>query len=313
MTLRLIHKAPRFRGVNRAPASEPWRAIHRAADKRVPAMQRAFEEWARGLELRDGMVGFALRANEPGAAAVNAIDWDRARARLENALLPILKDTYYAGGRVGERTTKIEKQVFRTLIGAFDLLNPRAAVWAALHAADLVTLVTAQQMRTLRDIIVRAQAEGLSLRIQEAEILERLRLGIGLDDVRAGAVDRFVRTQLEAGVDPVTVQQRAEALRDRYLHQRAHTIARNETLAAANAGKVETWTQAREQGLIPPGTRKRRVVVKDKRTCKICEPMKNQEVDYDEPFTSPYDGSQTLFGAQHISCRCTEVLIFPEA
>lgn len=311
MTLQLIHKAPRFTGVDRPPREEPWRAIHRAADQRAPALERRLLEWLRGLTLDREAALVWLERSDPGMVASRATDWDLAGARLERVLLEPLRDAFDAGGQVAWRTTEpttVEKQ---GLVGVFDLFNPRAIFWAASHAAELVTNTIVFNQMAIRDIILLGQREGLGLPGQAFQILRLLQDGMGLDRVRAGAVARFRLRLTEEGLASGLIDQRTADLRERYLKQRAHVIARNETITAAGAGQHEAWLQAVERGLLLSSQTRRWVAALDERVCPICGPpdgYHGTEAPLDQPFINER-GESALHPPGHVSCRCVAVLV----
>lgn len=313
MTLRLVQKAPSgFRGVSVAPANEAWRALHHAADQNVPELVDAVLGWAASQRVNRPAVRAALERESPEIAVQLASDWDREAVRLERRLVQPLVVTFEAGGSAGERTTVAKRHNDPRLEGLFDMTNPRAAGWARLYAALMVTRTVMQQRAALRKVIEVAQRRGLSLRTQEAEILAMLDAGMGLDSVRAGALARFRQRLVERGLDEATIADRVNRLRNRYLRDRAHTIARHETMTAASAGKWELWQQAREAGLMPDFPQKRRIVTPDDRLCPICAPMGGQVKPLDEPFVSPFNGATTMHGPLHVQCRCDEVLVIED-
>lgn len=307
MSVRLIAKAPRFRGTSEPPEREPWRAVHRAADREAPKLERAIVRWANLLGISANAVRRLLGTGDAERIANEALPWDKIEPALQIIVLGSVSDAFLGGARGSAGLGVVN------LRPALERLNPEATRWAAVRSATFVTNITRSQRQVFRDIITRAQREGLSLTAQQDLILDRLRAGIGLDRVRAQSLANFERAQIEAGVAEDIVRARVSAQRERLLRDRARTIARHETVVAANKGKWELWREARRRGLIPPGTRKRRIVVTDGRQCPICDPMQGQTVALHENFVSPFDGSRTMSGAIHVRCRCDESLVFPEA
>lgn len=84
---------------------------------------------------------------------------------------------------------------------------------------------------------------------------------------------------------------------------RAETIARTEVMDAANAGQVEAWEQATEDGLLTGNEEKEWIVTPDDRLCPVCEPMDGVSVPLDEDFD--VDGDQIDGPPAHPNCRCT--------
>ena len=148
---------------------------------------------------------------------------------------------------------------------------------------------------------------------RELEELNDSYLGRKLRDRRYDA--RFTRA-LESGrrLSRAEVEQMVSRYAQRLLRQRAERIARTETLAALNAGRLEQVRQMIERGDVP-----RESVslvwdaVGDSRTRPHHMVMDGQTVGYGQPFTAP-DGSQLLhpgdasLGAPArmvVNCRCS--------
>jgi hypothetical protein len=92
---------------------------------------------------------------------------------------------------------------------------------------------------------------------------------------------------------------------ERQLKHRAEMIARTETIRAANAGQVESWMQAQEQGLT--GTmRERWLVASDERLCPNCQEIPGMNPDgvvIGGMFQTPY--GPIMHPPAHPMCRCS--------
>jgi len=84
---------------------------------------------------------------------------------------------------------------------------------------------------------------------------------------------------------------------------RAETIARTESMRAANEGQSQLWDQATEAGLLTGNEKQEWIVTPDDRLCPICEPMDGVTVGLDEMFD--VDGDQIDGPPAHPNCRCT--------
>lgn len=114
--------------------------------------------------------------------------------------------------------------------------------------------------------------------------------------------------QTKTPLKPDQIDKMVEAYARKYRRHRAMTIARTETMRAANVGVQEAFRQAIEKGVLSENlVRRRWIVTKDERTCKICAPIPvmNPElgVKFAEPFATP-DGP-VMLGPVHPACRCT--------
>ena len=196
--------------------------------------------------------------------------------------------------------------------GLFDMLNPRAARYAALQAARLVTRVTDATKWALRQVLADATARGVGLRAQADSLKRILVESAGLDARRARQLQKF-QARLEAtGAGTDSVGRRVAQQRDRLLMDRARTIARHETQDSAVAGQVELWQQATEAGLIPSVQLMEWITTPGERTCPICAPMDGQKVPQGQLFVSPYDDSTHARPPAHVQCRCALALVIDD-
>ena len=121
-----------------------------------------------------------------------------------------------------------------------------------------------------------------------------LRLGTGLDRQRAGMLARRIGTGSAKAL---------RRYRDRLLVDRARTIARTESLRAANWGELEYWKRAKRAGAIDPRLVKRWILTPDERLCRLCASLDGVVTEIDEPW--PWGG---FAPPRHPRCRCTQAL-----
>lgn len=308
--------APRFtkraRFVDRESPEPEWKAVHRAADRNLGKVAAAFTGSLYVLR-RDVSVEHltdALRRGDPGMA-VEAFDWDVWAGTLDRLATPRIAETMRAAGEAVGRKTIVHKQE-STLQGVFDLLNPRAQRIAALIAAKLVTRVSDATKFAIRQVIADAQARGISIRDQAAEIARILTETAGLDLPRARRLERFRADMAARGVTSRVLQDRVGELRDRLLQDRARTIARTETMDSALAGQVELWDQATDLGLLDRGMLMEWIDTDDRRRCAICRSLDGQRVPRGQLFVSPYNGQTYERPTAHPRCRCALALVDPD-
>lgn len=380
MTVRLAVRPPvrKVRFTDAAPRAEPWRDLHRAADRQVGATEavvvrtiaalrtttgridlvRALERGEVGRRvpwdvftrrMRDGLAGPLRQAMVDGGTAAarqlgevrdvpvlvrkqdGPVGWERIRAGLYRAaeviagtfwfirrtsegwsLFPAGGDTLGTAGTLGEAQAAFEALVHTPTFGAairFDLTNPRAVRAAREQVAVLVREVTAETRAAVRDIIARAQRDGLGINAQR-DIIAR---HIGLTRRQMGAVYNLRRELEDLGLPESTLQQRADAYYARLVRHRARVIARTETMSAAHLGQQELWRQATEDGVLSADTKRRWIVTPDDRLCFRCAPMAGQTVGMEEVFRSPADGTLVSTPPLHPQCRCSLSLVVPEA
>ena len=208
----------------------------------------------------------------------------------------------------------------------FALVNERAVRFATEEAAQLVTSVTSETEKAIRDIVVRGQREGLNVRLQAQEI----RRIVGLTDRDARAVDRFYSGLLESGTNQSRAGELADRMSARLLRRRAENIARTETIRAANMGNQLSWQAAMDNGLLPRSTQKAWIATGDSRTCAICAVLDGQVISVSTSFdvqeraaSFTQEGGSfrvaskvplknptiTQTPPSHPSCRCTTGLV----
>ena len=201
-----------------------------------------------------------------------------------------------------------------TCVLNFDMINPRAQAWAGQRSATAVRGITAEARRAVRNILARGFAEG----IPHGQMARMLRSVIGLTEGQANAVMNLRASILKnpgkliragkvpirvpkAGFTEAALERRLKSYSRRLLNRRAYTIARNETMTAANIGQHQLWQQAQEQRLLRSTQVKEWIVTPDDRLCEICEPLNGSAALLNEPFED--------IGVQsppaHILCRCT--------
>ncbi len=210
----------------------------------------------------------------------------------------------------------------------FDLANPNTAQAASSYRSDLIRGLTQQTADSIRQVLVGALSQG-----QSVDTTARLiRDIIGLTPQQAAAVQNF-RSSLDKGSasalnyalrdkrydgsinnaidgnaltgDQIDAQVGRYA--DRMLAYRAKTIARTESLNAANLGGEMAIRQAIELGQIDAADVTRYWLVSDDElVCPICTSIVDADPDgvgLDEPFQSIKGPIQRP--TAHPNCRCT--------
>jgi hypothetical protein len=260
VTLQLVRKAE---GID-------FRQLHAIADKLQPKLKRT-------------VLAALNQLDEPAQAALMAAiesgQMDKIMAQLAGTM----------GDDAAGQLAAVYREVFAgaaNLQGAefnlsFDIANPRAVRWAEQNAAALVTSVNSQTRNALRDIVVRGIQDGMAPRVQARE----MRSLIGLSRRDATAADNMLRGLLDTGVDEDLALRRFGRYRDKLLRARAETIARTETIRAANMGQRAAWDSAADAGMLQRDTtRMVWIATEDSRTCAICAVLDGQTVGFDESF-----------------------------
>lgn len=191
---------------------------------------------------------------------------------------------------------------------SFTAQDPRAIAWAQQRAGARILGITKETQKAVAETIARS----LKTQLKREEVIDRITKIVGLDARQAKALGNFYENNLndlleqgfgyEEAVRVVT--KLSKEYRERLLIQRATRIARTETLAAANAGRILSWQEADEQGLLPVGSQKRYKTAQDERTCSICGPLHNLTIPWESAFPTGDSMPPT-----HPNCRCTAVIV----
>ena len=134
---------------------------------------------------------------------------------------------------------------------------------------------------------------------------------LGLTATQQGYVSNFEAGLLAEGA--TDIEARVAKYADAWKRRRAETIARTETINAANQGQQVVWEQGVSEGSIDPQlARKLWIVTPDDRLDrKVCEPMPHMEANQNVPinglFTTP-QGMRIGQPTAHPRCRCATAL-----
>ena len=310
-------------------AQDPvWVAIHRAADRIAPGLEA---EFVKALE--------QLRKLLPLNTLTELIETEQFVEL--GTLIEALELPDPAGI---QRLLLDASTSTRTVIAAdfpirFDVVNPSVlsiidspalVTWTNNRVSDLIVGVTQETKKAVTEIVRAGFVEGVAPRVQARQI----RRIVGLTARDAGAVDRFLRGQLDAGIAVKRAETLADRMRNRMIRRRAETIARTEGIRAANQGQLQAWREAADEGLLNPSTTRRIwVAADDSRVCPICAVLDGQTIGFDQPFVTNVEAvsftdngdSFTIHSTKllktpiveqtppaHVMCRCAVGLVFDE-
>jgi len=220
----------------------------------------------------------------------------------------------------------------------FDYIAEEAVQFLRDYDFTLIREVTDSTLEAIQDVLVEGYQAGktpatmarelkgiIGLTKSQAKAVRNYRSALESGDetqlintlgraLRDGRFDRSILAEVEGRrtMSAATIDTMVERYEERFLQYRAMTIARTESLRAANAGQQEVWRQAINQDLLDEAiTRKKWVVTRDGRTCAVCGPipkMNPQGVPLGEQFVTPNGPYE--YPPVHPSCRCTTVLKF---
>lgn len=278
-----------------APPVRSYDAILAIAAKLEPAEAKAFMEAVFRLRARISL-GALAQAAETGrltAGILSALEgWP---ADLRNAV-QVVNQAFTQAGQAA--ATHLSMLLNRQT--AFDMTNPFAVTAARTGTGFLVREIVESQRFAIQGVIERAIVNGMPPR----EAAKHIREIVGLTSRQAMAIETYRDSLRAGGLSWGNTNRAADKYAARLLRERALTIARTETIRAANDGQLALWRQAQADGLIGPMTRKRWITTPDDRRCAACAAMHGQEVLLAETF-----GGAGYGPPLHPKCRCAMALV----
>lgn len=185
-----------------------------------------------------------------------------------------------------------------------------SAAWAAQNSAKLITGLSGNSRNAVRATIT----SGIIANRTPDQIALDVERIIGLRAPQAATMLRFGETLSARGVPAREISERLAGIKSGFLRSRANTIARTETINAANGGQQLTWQISQREGVLTDdNVRKVWIVTPDDLLdLVICAPMpdmqENQELKIGDNFTMGNGGS-TPHPTAHPNCRCAQGLV----
>lgn len=305
-----IRVSKRFSFVD-TPAAEPeWKALHRRADRFVPAFKAPFLEAVEALRtaIDESRV---LRFLEVGADPTDRLPWDTFTVPLEADMRTPIADLTLSAARASvpfaERDLPVRfvKQE-RALDINFATINAEAVNFARFRSAALVREIDASTRQGIREIIRAGQLGQLDVRGQ-ARAIKQL---VGLTANQTRAVLNFSLAQQELGLSGADLERRVERFYQRTLRRRATMIARTETIRSAHHGQDAIWRAAAQRGILDVNRWVREwITALDGRHDPICERLDGTTARLGEAFRDPLTGITYMAPPDpHTGCRCALAL-----
>lgn len=294
-------------GLVRGVGDEFYATVHAIADRLAPKWRKAFLDamaTARG-HVNLAELEHALRSGNLEAVR-QLLRPEVVRGAISEGQLPgLLRATVVAAGQAAAAELA---QALGVSIG-FGELNPHSVAYIRELTGRLITEVSDETVQAVRDIIERSFREAIAPR----DAARLIREVIGLHSRQAEAVANFRQRLLDDGIEGDSLDARVARYAEAQLRYRALTIARTETIAAANGGQQLLWEQASRDGLLNKDKVRRvwLVTPDDRLDTRICEPMPflaaNKDVHLSDPFTTGR-GDQVMTPPAHPNCRCAVAL-----
>lgn len=275
-------------------SSSAFRKLQAIADQQEPALRRAYMEAIAEIQKATSALRIAAAIERGDVAAVNHILNDAHLARQLRKVADIIRQLTVQAGRLATVAIAPNTQIAASM----SQVNPAAVRAAEQQAARMVTRVSRETKNAIRDVIAESVKGGLT----PQKAAQQIKPLIGLTAQQAKAVTRYRRELEAAGRAAADIDRLVERYTQQLLRQRARTIARTETQAAANAGQQAIWQQAQQNGLLPENARRRWIVTPDDRLCPNCAPLDGQTAKLNEPFHTAF--GPVMNPPLHPNCRC---------
>lgn len=310
-------------------AEEPeWKAVHRASDANNKQFATSvLDFWALAgdrvdedelqLELQNENVEAATELVVESIAGLS----EEFMGDLVTGLHKVLVDGANNAAAVANRRDGWTAAQFNI---TFDATSPESIAWAEQNAAILVTETLPETVAGIRQLIV----DGLAADRSRAEMTRAVRSFVGLrsDQVTSVAnlatelrtadpgtlVTRFdpapgVRKQAgfkvripAEGLAENDLQRRLAQYSNMQLNLRARTIARTETMNAANAGQRQLWQQAQTGGQLANDAQRVWITTPDERLRPDHAEREGETVGVNEDW--PW-GTEP---GEEVNCRCAQ-------
>lgn len=239
---------------------------------------------------------------------ITEMAWEQTMGRLQERAVGLFSRQINESGKL---TANIPKRIASQF--AFDMADDRAIAWAEAQAGALIKEISDETRDAVKKIVLDSLRGGYT-GDEAGEMISRI---IGLNTRQVQAVENLYQRTFQNLIEDGTTVSRARArarkmasdYRDRLLAQRGQLIARTEIMRAANNGRMLSWAQAFDDGLIDAS------MLKEWRTypgfgargpCPICLDLRGSTVEVFKEFPN---GS--MMPPAHPYCRCTAILVPP--
>jgi SPP1 gp7 family putative phage head morphogenesis protein len=253
----------------RIAARREWKSIHKAAD-----------------DTQQAYVDLMLKAFRAGRRVIKGSHLERALEHHdETGILIIVSDAIMASEKVLKDA--FPELLLKTLEAGGNAAAKNLRIKVAMRAA-------APAIKDFKFDVTNQKAVDWASK-HAAETIT------GISNSTRDEIRELVETSFE---DQIDVRELADQIADVIGDvARADTIARTESMRAANQGQSELWDQAVDQGLLTGDEQQEWIVTPDDKLCPICEPMDGVTTGLDDTFD--VDGDEIDGPPAHPNCRCT--------
>jgi len=172
----------------------------------------------------------------------------------------------------------------------FDVMNVNSIKWAEKYTAEMVTEVTKETKKALREVI----SDGMKQKWNKLKIARRInKMPIGLSLPQTKALNNFRDKLISDGASAKLIDKRVQSYYNRLLRQRSRSIARTETSRAVNEGYL--------QGLEQQNVYRRVKMSMAADACHLCTEHAGRIFTLEEAHA---------FLPIHPNCRCAWVVVW---
>ena len=256
------------------------------------------------LHVADALIEEAIRTNNPGLLEAH-VNTDLLEAYIAESLAEAMRVGTLWGRREIAKARKVRVNVPAALRVSFDMTDPWVSSYIKKRSAALVTEVSQSTRKAIRAVIHRAYMTG----IHPYDQVPLVRAALGpnpLHERWANAVYNFMDRQLRSGAGLERAEALTAAYRDRLIDARALMIARTETLAAQNAGRLNSWMELARAGLVGELMGKQWSAAPEG-PCEVCDELDGTIIPLDTVFV--FGGEMVEHPPIHPHCRCTLLLV----
>lgn len=306
IALRLhAERAPQRRFVD-TPAAVPfWQLAHRYADQLSPELQTVWETFLQDAQAHVATAALRAALASGSLLAVEALlltAWQQHVETPARQVLPmLLRETVARAAEAAlPESARVAPEVFAV---QFNVTAPEVLAMIDTYVGTEIQGISQRALLAARAVIRQGFAEGQGV----PTTARRLRQFLGLTGRQVQALEAYRAHLRDEGLTATKVEAQVARAARIALRRRAVSVARTESLHAANAGQYALWVAADQQGLWDdPHLRRHWLLTPDARLCPRCRAvvrLNPNGVGLREPFRTP-EGGTILHPPLHPQCRC---------
>lgn len=278
-----------------------YKKIRAIADKSSPALKKIILDAAGAVDEKTAWNSITVALAEFDGYGIDPLveqlAWDQFDAELLR-MNGLLFDVF---GTAGVATSAELSTTFGAAVG-WDITYPNSLDWIKKFSAARVKYVSSNSREAIRGLIL----DSYENQVTPQQTAKLIRNHIGLDPRRSQALINYRQGLADGGIySPQQIDKMVGQYAKRLLKDRAETIARTETISAANAGFYHDTLQAADRGIIDREKYELAWLASvEKRTCDRCLAINGE--------TCPIGGTfpwGDIGPPLHPRCRCSIVLV----